>query len=92
MGKSRGNVASHHGRSSLSRDSSDVTLRVVLNLLETRVCLDEPARGFISQAPIAQLVEQLTLNQWVLGSSPNGGTLLHMGETAEERLIMPFAG
>lgn len=36
------------------------------------------------KAPIAQLVEQLTLNQWVLGSSPSGGTLLktpvHPGE------------
>ena len=26
-------------------------------------------------APIAQMVEQLTLNQWVAGSSPAGGTL-----------------
>lgn len=27
-------------------------------------------------APIAQLVEHLTLNQQVLGSTPSGGTLL----------------
>ena len=27
------------------------------------------------QAPLAQLAEQLTLNQWVLGSSPRGRTL-----------------
>ena len=29
-----------------------------------------PARVTISHAPLAQLVEQLTLNQWVPGSSP----------------------
>ena len=26
-------------------------------------------------APIAQLVEQMTLNHWVLGSSPRGRTI-----------------
>ena len=29
------------------------------------------------QAPIAQLVEQMTLNHWVLGSSPRGRTNLN---------------
>ena len=29
-----------------------------------------PARVTISHAPLAQLVEQLTLNQWVPGSNP----------------------
>ena len=29
-----------------------------------------PARVTISYAPLAQLVEQLTLNQWVPGSNP----------------------
>ena len=33
--------------------------------------------GFqISKAPLAQLAEQLTLNQWVEGSIPSGRTLL----------------
>ncbi len=27
-------------------------------------------------APIAQLVEQMTLNHWVLGSSPRGRTII----------------
>lgn len=30
-------------------------------------------------APLAQLVEQLTLNQWVLGSSPRWRTILFFG-------------
>ena len=29
-----------------------------------------PTRKKLRNAPLAQLVEQLTLNQWVLGSSP----------------------
>jgi hypothetical protein len=32
------------------------------------------ASGEAEHAPLAQLVEQLTLNQWVAGSSPAGGT------------------
>ena len=30
----------------------------------------EPIKPFKSYAPLAQLVEQLTLNQWVPGSNP----------------------
>ena len=30
--------------------------------------------GFCADAPLAQLAEQLTLNQWVPGSSPGGRT------------------
>ena len=34
-----------------------------------------------NQAPIAQLVEQMTLNHWVLGSSPRGRTNLKLQDT-----------
>ncbi len=33
----------------------------------------------INIAPLAQLVEQLTLNQWVEGSNPSGRTLFFNG-------------
>ncbi len=33
---------------------------------------------FIADAPLAQSAEQLTLNQWVPGSSPGGRTLSHV--------------
>lgn len=39
--------------------------------------LDSPAASDIIRSrygPLAQLAEQLTLNQWVLGSSPSGVT------------------
>ena len=32
--------------------------------------------SFYADAPLAQLAEQLTLNQWVPGSSPGGRTKL----------------
>lgn len=34
--------------------------------------------GHLMPASLAQLVEQLTLNQWVAGSSPAGSTFLVM--------------
>ena len=36
-----------------------------------------------SDAPLAQLVEQLTLNQWVLGSSPRRRTKWPVGQAVK---------
>ena len=43
----------------------------------------------IRDAPIAQLVEQMTLNHWVLGSSPRGRTILlsHSTEILFDRIL-----
>ncbi len=57
-------------------DSSKPTLRTHTNLLESRLLQGSPPTGVNqANAPIAQLVEQMTLNHWVQGSSPCGGTL-----------------
>ena len=37
----------------------------------------------IDDAPLAQLVEQLTLNQWVLGSSPRRRTKWPVGQAVK---------
>ena len=37
----------------------------------------------IRNAPLAQLVEQLTLNQWVLGSSPRWCTIWPVGQAVK---------
>ena len=39
--------------------------------------------SFLADAPLAQLAEQLTLNQWVPGSSPGGRTKETLTETPE---------
>ena len=36
---------------------------------------------------LAQLVEQLTLNQWVEGSSPSGDTKLKINELQNQKLV-----
>ena len=45
-------------------------------------------------APIAQLVEQMTLNHWVLGSSPRGRTiffcLYNISKLNELQLVLFF--
>ena len=44
-----------------------------------------------NQAPIAQLVEQMTLNHWVLGSSPRGRTNLKCKDTVSKQcLFLPL--
>ncbi len=43
-------------------------------------------------ALLAQLVEQLTLNQRVVGSSPTGGTFLTGGEQIDQIQRPPFHG
>ena len=40
-------------------------------------------------APIAQLVEQMTLNHWVLGSSPRGRTNLFLTPHSVRCFFMP---
>ncbi len=39
---------------------------------------------------IAQLVEQLTLNQWVVGSNPSASTILKSPENMAYRLFSGF--
>ena len=41
-------------------------------------------------APLAQLVEQLTLNQWVLGSSPRCAPKYALQEIAARFLLQSF--
>jgi hypothetical protein len=44
-------------------------------------------------APIAQLVEQLTLNQWAQGSSPCGGTIcVHSSVVEHQTFNLGAAG
>jgi hypothetical protein len=80
VGKSRGNVARDRGRL--------ISLKVIFPRIAAH---REPARIWpvvarktsANVAPIAQLVEQLTLNQFVQGSSPCGGTLVETSEPVE---------
>ncbi len=41
-------------------------------------------------APLAQLVEQLTLNQWVLGSSPRWCTIWPVGQAVKTEASHAF--
>ena len=54
-----------------------------------RLSYAAPRREGASHAPIAQLVEHLTLNQQVLGSTPSGGTCSFrqpLGDVTESRV------
>ena len=53
-------------------DSHQINLRTPQKLAYSIFLLQGKPRN--KQAPLAQLAEQLTLNQWVLGSSPRGRT------------------
>ena len=46
----------------------------------------------IANAPLAQLVEQLTLNQWVLGSSPRWCTTKYLARSCGVFFIAVFRG
>ena len=48
--------------------------------------------GACLYAPLAQLVEQLTLNQWVLGSSPRGCTTKYLARSCGVFFIACFWG
>ncbi len=54
-------------------------LQKSMDLIKNRGRLDDLILQFAS---VAQLVEQLTLNQLVLGSSPSRGTTSSMGKHA----------
>ena len=43
---------------------------------------------WFTNAPLAQLVEQMTLNHWVLGSSPRGRTIFLM--LSDQFLLVAF--
>ena len=46
-------------------------------------------RANLIYAPLAQLVEQLTLNQWVLGSSPRWCTIYSFFPEREDKPTRP---
>ena len=71
----------HLAQSSLI-DASESIASIYLNLemgTEMKILSHCP----ITHAPLAQPVEQLTLNQWVDGSSPSGRTFPYMSRTDE---------
>ena len=47
-------------------------------------------QGVIHYPPLAQLVEQLTLNQWVPGSSPTGGATDSRHECGGYRIFKDY--
>ena len=63
----------------------------VAHLGERIPCTDEVASSILvssTNSPIAQLVEQLTVNQSVAGSSPARGAMLTVAQSVELQIVI----
>ena len=64
----------------------------VAHLGERNVCNVEVASSILVSSttisPIAQLVEQMTVNHWVAGSSPARGAMLTVAQSVELQIVV----
>ena len=63
----------------------------VAHLGERIPCTDEVASSILvssTNSPIAQLVEQMTVNHWVAGSSPARGAMLTVAQMVEHLIVI----